>query len=282
MYQVAVVGSGPAGLSAAVWLRMRDKTVLLLSNSVEENPLWRSERVDNYLGLPGLTGNELLTKFKDHAKLLGVEAVPGRVLSIMPMGDRFMLSYGSEVAEAQAVILATGVARGKKVPGEAEFLGRGVSYCATCDGMLYRKRRVVVTGNAKDVVEEASFLHEIGCIVTFVGDKRPDGLPEEIPFVSAKNLEIVGAESLTGLRADDTLIPCEGVFLLRNAVAAEDMLAGLEMDGNSIQVSRDMETSIPGVYAAGDCTGQPHQIAKAVGEGQIAAMKAVEWIRENG
>lgn len=280
MYQVAVVGSGPAGMSAAVCLRMRNKTVLLLSNSVEDNPLWRSERVDNYLGLPGLKGSELLSKFKEHANSLGVEAVSGRVLSIMPMGESFMLSYGSEVAEAQAVILATGVARGKKLPGEAEFLGRGVSYCATCDGMLYRGRAVVVTGNAADVAEESAFLREIGCNVTFVGEKRPDGLSEEIRFVPAKKLEIVGDAKLTGVRADDDFIPCEGVFLLRSAIAAEDMLPGLKMEGSSIAVNRHMETSVPRVFAAGDCTGSPYQIAKAVGEGQIAAMRVVELLRD--
>jgi thioredoxin reductase (NADPH) len=107
-----------------------------------------------------------------------------------------MLSYGSEVAEAQAVILATGVARGKKLPGEAEFLGRGVSYCATCDGMLYRGRAVVVTGNAADVAEESAFLREIGCNVTFVGEKRRTAFRRKSGLFRQRNLRLSEMPSL--------------------------------------------------------------------------------------
>ena len=137
-HDIAVIGGGPAGLSAAINARVRNKTVLVVGNDYRESPLYRAERVDNYLGMPGLTGAQLLDAYQRHAEDMGVEFRHGRVLNIMPMEHTCYLSIGTDMEEAGAVILATGVSRGKKFPGEVEFLGRGVSYCATCDGMLYR------------------------------------------------------------------------------------------------------------------------------------------------
>ena len=159
---ILVIGGGPAGLSAAVNARARDRSVLVVSNPLEENPLWPAERVDNYPGLPGVSGAELLQTLRRHAERSGAEFLTGRVLSSVRMPDAWYVSVGTDMYNAKAVVLAAGVARGKKFPGEAEFLGRGVSYCATCDGMLYRGRRAVVTGNASDLAEEAAFLSRIG------------------------------------------------------------------------------------------------------------------------
>ena len=165
-HDIAVIGGGPAGLSAAINARVRNKTVLVVGNDYRESPLYRAERVDNYLGMPGLTGAQLLDAYQRHAEDMGVEFRHGRVLNIMPMEHTCYLSIGTDMEEAGAVILATGVSRGKKFPGEAEFLGRGVSYCATCDGMLYRDKQVVVVGLAPDAAEEANFLQGLGCRVT--------------------------------------------------------------------------------------------------------------------
>lgn len=132
---------------------------------------------------------------------MGVEFRHGRVLNIMPMEHTCYLSIGTDMEEAGAVILATGVSRGKKFPGEAEFLGRGVSYCATCDGMLYRDKQVVVVGLAPDAAEEANFLQGLGCRVTYVSGKAPEGLDPAIAYVRATKLEIVGEASVTALRA---------------------------------------------------------------------------------
>ena len=140
-YDVLVIGGGPAGLSAAVNLRARGRSVLVVSNPIEENPLWRAEKVDNYLGLPAMTGPEMLTAMRRHAESAGAEFRTGKVLNAMHMSGVWYVSIGNDMENAKAVVLAAGVARGKKFPGEAEFLGRGVSYCATCDGMLYRGKR---------------------------------------------------------------------------------------------------------------------------------------------
>ncbi len=277
-YDIAIIGGGPAGLSAAINARARNKTVLVVTNDYRESPLYRAERVDNYLGMPGQSGAELLDSYQKHAETMGVDFRSGRVLNIMPMEGACYLSIGSEMEEAKAVILATGVSRGKKFPGEAEFLGRGVSYCATCDGMLYRNRPVAVVGLAPDAPEEANFLHGLGCRVTYVSGKEPSGLDPAIPFVKAARMEITGGESVTALRANETEIPCDGVFLLRHAIAPTDLLPALELEGGYVKVDREMKTNVPGVFACGDCTGTPLQLAKAAGEGLIAGQKAAEYV----
>ena len=165
-YDMIVLGCGPAGLSAAVAARSRNKSVLVIGNPVEDSPLARAERVDNYLGLPGLTGLELLRVMKKHAEDMGAQMVAGRGVSLMAWNGSFALTVGSEVYQGNALVLAPGVVRAAKYPGEEALLGRGVSYCATCDGMLYRGREVMVVGRTKDAPEEANFLHSIGCRVT--------------------------------------------------------------------------------------------------------------------
>ena len=278
MYDIAVIGGGPAGLSAAVQARVRGKSVLLISGDDRDNPLYKTPRIENYLGFPQVSGQALLEQFRVHAQEMGVERKEGRVLNIMPMSDTFYLSIGSEMEQARAIILATGVVWANKYPGETEFLGRGVSYCATCDGMLYRGKEVVVVGKSADAPQEANYLQELGCKVTYVSDRTPSQLRPDIPFVKAAKVEISGDGKVESLRAGSTAIPCEGVFILRPSVAPADLLPDLALDGGYIQVDRNMATSVTGVFAAGDCTGLPLQVSKAVGEGLVAGLRAAEYI----
>ena len=278
MYDIAVIGGGPAGLSAAVQARVRGKSVLLISGDGRDNPLSKTPRIDNYLGFPQIGGQELLDRFRTHADTMGATRKEGRVLNIMPLGDAFYLSIGSEMEQARAIILATGVVWTNKYPGETEFLGRGVSYCATCDGMLYRGKEVVVVGKSADAPQEANYLQELGCKVTYVSDRTPSQLRPDIPFVKAAKVEISGDGKVESLRAGSTTIPCEGVFILRPSVAPADLLPDLALDGGYIQVDRNMATNVTGVFAAGDCTGLPLQVSKAVGEGLVAGLRAAEYI----
>ena len=278
MSDIAVIGGGPAGLSAAVNARARNKSVLVVTNDYRESPLYKAEWVDNYLGMPGRTGPELLEAYHSHAEAMGTVFRAGRALNIMPMEGTNYIGIGSDMEEARAVILATGVSRGRKYPGEAEFLGRGVSYCATCDGMLYRNRPVAVVGLAPDAPEEANFLHGLGCRVTYVSPRPPAGLDPAIPYVKAARMEITGSSAVSALQADGREIPCDGVFLLRHAVAPTDLLPGLTLEGGYVAVDRDMRTSLPGIFACGDCTGEPLQLSKAAGEGLIAGQKAAEYV----
>lgn len=277
-YDIAVIGGGPAGLSAAVNARARNKSVLVVSNDYKESPLYRAERVDNYLGMPGQSGAELLDAYQKHAEEMGVEFKTGRVLNIMAVEGACYLSIGSDMEEVKAVVLATGVSRGKKFPGEAEFLGRGVSYCATCDGMLYRNKPVAVVGLAPDAPEEANFLQGIGCQVTYVSGKAPEGLIPAIAYVKSGKVEIVGEESVAALRVNGADIPCECVFLLRHAIPPTDLLPDLKLESGYVAVDREMKTNLPGVFAAGDCTGLPLQLSKAAGEGLVAGQKAAEYV----
>ena len=167
IYDLAVVGGGPAGLSAAVQARVRGKSVLIVSGDVRDNALYKAQRVDNYLGLPETGGGALLERFRRHAQALGAQWKSGRVLNILPSGGTFYLGIGSDMTQARALVLATGVVRTRKYPGEEAHLGRGVSYCATCDGMLYRGRAVAVVGKSADAPEEANYLQSIGCRVTY-------------------------------------------------------------------------------------------------------------------
>ena len=276
-YDLIVLGSGPAGLAAALAARGRDKSVLVIGNRWQDSPLARAELVENYLGMPGVTGSEMLERFTDQAQRSGVEFVTGRAVSLMAYNG-FMVTVGSDFYQSRALILAPGVARAAKYPGEGEYLGRGVSYCATCDGMLYRDKDVVVVGRAKDAPHEANYLRSIGCRVTYVANTRPDGLDEGISFVKGGRLEVKGGQTVTALVVDGREIPCAGVFILRDAVAPTDLLPQLETEKGVVKVDRAMATNVEGVFAAGDCTGAPLQIAKAVGEGHIAALSACEYL----
>lgn len=277
-YDVIVLGCGPAGLSAAVAARSRNKSVLVIGNPMEDSPLARAERVDNYLGLPGMTGVELLRVMKKHAEDMGAQIVTGRVVSLMAWNGSFALTVGSDVYQGGALVLAPGVVRAAKYPGEEALLGRGVSYCATCDGMLYRGREVMVVGRTKDAPEEANFLHSIGCRVTYVSKERPEDLKPDIPHLPGTKLEVAGENKVTALVVDGVEHPCDGVFILRQAVAPSDLLSGLAVVDGSIVVNRAMQTNLEGVFAAGDCTGQPWQVSKAVGEGLIAGERAAEYL----
>ena len=278
-YDLIVLGCGPAGLAAAVAARGRNKSVLVIGNRWQDSPLAKAEQVDNYLGLPGRTGMELLQTFYDHAAAMGVEFVEGRAISLMAWNG-FMVTVGSQFYEGKALVLAPGVVRQAKYPGEGEFLGRGVSYCATCDGMLYRDKDVVVVGRSKDAPAEANYLNSIGCRVSYVAARRPEGLDEGIPFVPANKLVVKGGQTVTALEAEGTDLHCAGVFILRDAVAPTDLLPTLETEKGYIRVDRRMATNVEGVFACGDCTGQPLQVAKAVGEGHIAALSACEYLDE--
>lgn len=276
-YDLLILGAGPAGLAAAIGARGRGKTVLVVGNRWQDSPLARAERIDNYLGLPGLSGAELLARFHDHAAGAGVEFLTGKALSVMAW-EGFQMTVGSDVCAGGALILAPGVVRQSKYPGEAEYLGRGVSYCATCDGMLFRNRPVAVVGRSGGAPGEANYLRSIGCQVVYVSPQPPEGLDPAIPYVKASRLAVRGEQTVTGLEADGSLIPCAGVFILRSAVAPADLLPGLATEDGVIKVDRQMRTSLPGVFAAGDCTGGPLQVAKAVGEGHVAALSACEYL----
>ena len=278
-YDAIIIGGGPAGLSAALTLRARGLSAAVVSNSVSDNPLWKSEKISNYPGMPGITGEQLLSAMTEQARHSGVEFVNARALTAMDTGDGFSVLAGNDVLMGATLILALGVSAKVSFPGESEHLGAGVSYCATCDGMLYRGKSIAVIGRAHDAPEEANALASIGCDVTYFGlNERPADLDSAVKFHAAKKFSIEGDGRVERLVADGTAYPVSGVFILRETVSPAGLLPGLETDNGFIRTDRAMATSIPGVFAAGDCTGRPLQIAKAVGDGNVAALSAAEFI----
>jgi len=276
-YDVIVLGSGPAGLAAAVAARGRGKTALVIGNRWQDSPLAKAEKIDNYLGLPGRSGYALMEEFQKHAEAAGVKFVIGRAISLMAWNG-YTVTVGADMYQGSALIMAPGVVRQTKFPGEQEYLGRGVSYCATCDGMLYRGKDVVVAGRTPDAPEEARFLQSIGCHVTYTAPRRPDTLDEGIPFVPANRIAIKGEQMVNAVSLDGQDVPCAGVFVLRASLAPTDLLPSLETEGGYIRVDRAMRTNVEGVFACGDCTGAPLQVAKAVGEGHVAGLSACEYL----
>ena len=280
MVDILIVGGGPAGISAALTAHSRGRSVLVFSNPFETNPLARAARVTNYPGMDTVTGQAMLEAMTNQLRAQDIPLAVCKVVQAVNMGDRFVCAAGSEVYEGRSLILAVGHMPKASIAGESKYLGRGVSYCATCDGMLYRGRTVAVLGFGGEAPKEAAFLASIGCKVLFFGKKdRPDSLPDGMEFHRAVQYKIQGDGSrVTGVEADGYLYPVDGVFLLRDSMVADSLLPGLSMNEGHILTDSAMAASVPGVFAAGDCVGKPYQVAKAVGDGNIAALSADRWL----
>ena len=276
MFDIAVIGAGPAGYSAAINARKREKSVIVIG----QNTGWlaKAERIDNYPGMPGVSGQEMLAVMREQAKAMGAELRGGVVHQVIPMGETFALSLGADFVEAKKLILCTGAAQPKLLPGEERLLGRGVSYCGTCDAMLYRDKNVAVIGEGADAVPEANFLMSVCAGVTYFG-KPDEALDSRIAVRGEKPEEVLGDMRVSALLAGGEEFAFDGVFIFREAMALSTLLSGLETDGAFIRVDRQMRTNLTGVFAAGDCTGLPLQVAKAVGEGCTAALCACQEIR---
>lgn len=280
MYDIGIIGSGPAALSAAVNARQRNKSVCVFGRSLDSSLLFAAEKVDNYLGMPDLSGEEMLNQFYAHAVKRGVEFKESRISQIMSMGDYFVINADNEFFEAKTLILAIGLNKSKGIAGEMEYLGKGVSYCATCDGMLYRNKKVVVVGENEEGEAEANFLADVCEKVVYLPLYQPVlNLKETVEILNGKPKAVIGEGSrVTGIEAGDERVECDGIFFAKNSTPPESLLFGLHTDGKNIMVDRSMATNLPGVFAAGDCTGAPFQIAKAVGEGLVAALSAAAYI----
>jgi len=287
-YDTAVIGTGPAGLEAAITLKVRNKNIIVLGSKASSEKVEKSHVIDNYLGIPHVKGSDLTKEFLSHASSMGVEITELRANTVYAMGDYFAISAsdenGEQMLEASTVILATGVVQTKALPGEDEFLGRGVSYCATCDAALYRGKSAVVVSYSDEYESEADFLAEMAEKVYYLPVYKALA-GEDIAF-KHDNIEIIFGEKPVSisqnedkkmsLTTDKEQIVSDGIFILRSAVAPDKLVPGLETEGAHIKVDRKMATNLPGLFAAGDVTGTPYQLIKAAGEGNVAALSAVE------
>lgn len=283
MYDIAIIGTGPAGLSAGLTLKLHNKEIIWFGSKAQSDKIAKSEKIGNYPGVPMTTGADLNAAFAKQAEEMGLEITDKIVTLINKTGDHFMVLANNEVFEARTVLFATGVVQAKGIENEEDFVGRGVSYCATCDGFFYKGKTVAVTSSSQRLEEDVRYLEETaGSVYVFRTYKtdRPDS--ENTTVLKSPIRKISGGLKVEQITlADGSEIAVDGIFCLRNAIAPTTLMNGLSMDGAHIVVNREQETNIPGCFAAGDCTGRPYQITKAVGEGNVAAHKILEYLSEN-
>ena len=287
-YDVAIIGTGPAGVSAAITAKVRNKSVLLIGSADISDKVAKAHSIRNYPGLPDIAGSELAAKLQEHLRQMEIEITDRKVTMVYAMGDYYSLQIDQEFIEATSVILAIGVSFGKPLPGEDENLGRGVSYCATCDGALYRGKEAVIVGYAPKEEADARFLSELADKVTYIPVYKKDEMPADpaqlfpgignIEVVIAKPAAIEKRDGKMVLTTDQGEVISDGIFLLRESVSPGKLVPGLELDGNHVKVDRGMAANLPGLFAAGDITGTPYQYIKAAGEGNVAALSAVSYI----
>lgn len=292
MYDVVVIGAGPAGLSAAVYLA-RSRLQTLVLGSQESTRLWRAKEIDNYLGFPnGIAGRELLDLGTQQAKRFGAEFCQEEVVAIRYEEPFSIQAASGEKWQTRAVILTTGIAnKPSGIAGEESLVGQGISYCVVCDGFFFRNQPVAVVGPGNFAASEALELLPFTRQVTLFSNGRPFALSQEMEDRLAaegigkrteKVLEFVGDGRLEGLRLETgEVAPVKGAFMALGTASSLDFARslGVLIESNSVVIDRDGRTNVPGVFAAGDCTGGPLQVAKAVGEGCSAALAIIVDLR---
>ena len=283
-YDIAIIGAGPAGLSAALNSKIRNKSVILFGKDSEK--LVKTKKIANYLGFKDITGAELNKNFKNSLEGYEIKRDTRKVKTIYAMGDFFAIEIENEIdmVEARSVILATGIELKKDLKNEEKFFAKGVNYCATCDAALYRGKKVVVLGYNDESVAEANFTSEIVGSLVFVNMTGKEVSLNE-------GIELIEGEIPVGFEGSDRAeklifksgreIKADGFFIEKDSSKAERLVPGIKMEENHILVGRDLSTSIKGLFAAGDITGKPYQIMKAVGEGQVAALGVASYLSEN-
>ena len=284
MSKIIIIGSGPAGVSAALYTARAGIETTVLTKG--PGALDRAEKIQNYYGFAEpVSGAELERRGIEGAKAVGVRFITTEVVGLT-YTDRLTVETLQGDYPADAVILATGAARAvPTIPGLPGLEGRGVSYCATCDAFFYRGREVAVLGNGEYALHEVQALLPVAGSVTLLTNGMPltAVFPPEVTVCAQKVLAVLGEERVSGVQlADGTELPLAGVFVALG-VAGSTALArklGAEVDGNRIVTDEHMMTTIPGLYAAGDCTGGLLQVAKAVYEGALAGTEAAKALRK--
>ena len=277
-YDIVIIGSGPAGLSAAINAKIRNQKFIIFGNKRLSQKLEKAHQIDNYLGLPAISGKAMQSAFMEHMERMDIEITEQKVTNVYQMGDYFVVMANNEMYETETVILATGIQAGKLLEGEEAYLGRGVSYCATCDGALYRDKIVTVIAYDKREEEEADFLAGLAAKVYYVPMyKETVDVAENIEIVRDRPVAVVGENLVKKLVLKDQELETDGVFILRANISPSTLLPGIELEEQHIKVDRTMKTSIPGCFAAGDIIGRPYQYIKAAGEGNIAALSAASY-----
>lgn len=280
MFDCAIIGSGPAGLSAAINLKLHNKSIIWFGSAELSEKITKAEKVANYPGFPMISGIMLRDYFQEHIRQMDISITEKMVSMVGAAGDGYMILADNEMYQAKTVILATGVVSSKTIPGEQDYVGRGVSYCATCDGFLYKGKNIAVYCASKRFEHEVHYLAQMAQHVHLISG-HPDcsiSLPNVTVHASACAEVRGGLKVNAVLLKDGTELQVDGFFILRDAIAPATLLPGLQVEKGHIPVDRDMATNLSGCFACGDCTGAPYQYAKAVGEGNVAAHSTIKYL----
>lgn len=282
MYDVIVIGAGPAGISAALYAKRAGTKVLILYYG--ESNLEKAEKIDNYYGFEsGIDGKSLYKIGIKQAQNLGIELICEEVLDIKRNDDLFYIETANEKYQSKSVIIATGNKKLKpNIKGILEFEGRGISYCATCDGFFYKQKNVAIIGNGKYALKEAESLNGIVNNIIILTDGQ-DSVYNNCYKINTKKIkEIHGNERVSEVEFEDgSRIQVDGVFIAIGKAGGSDFAKklGIMLNNDSIVVDNNMQTNIEGLFACGDTTGDFMQICKATYEGAKAGIAASKYIK---
>jgi len=283
MYDVIIIGKGPAGISASLYIKRANLSVLIIGKDI--GALEKAKKIENYYGITA-TGKEISEAGIKQATSLEIPIKDEEVLSIS-YDNKFTIQTNQEEYEAKTVLLATGTNRvSPNIKGIKEYEGKGISYCAVCDGFLYRGQDVAVLGNGDYAIYEAQELSNIAKSVTILTNGKSNiNIESDKITISQKPIKQFEGDSIIRKIkfTDDTELQIRGVFVAQGVATSIDFARklGAKIGQNKIIVNSRMETNIPGLYAAGDCTGGLLQISKAVADGAIAGTEIIKFIREN-
>ena len=281
MLDCIIIGSGPAGISAALTLKANGKTSLLFGSKDLSEKIEKAERIANYPGLANVTGKDFVAALKAQLLAAEIEIKDEKVMGVYALNGKFVVATQSGgTYESKAVILACGVESIKQIDGEDEFLGRGVSTCATCDGFLYKGKTIAVFCTSKRLEHEIGYLADIaGKVHVIPMYKNVELSHENIEIIRKMPTKIDGGKRVERICFGADELPIDGVFVLRESTSPAVLVGGLEMENGHVKVDRTMATNLAGCFAAGDCTGRPYQYAKAIGEGNVAAHSVSEYVK---
>ncbi len=278
-FQAAVVGGGVAGYAAALTLKNLGVRTLWLGDECFGEKIRLAETVRNYPAVRG-TGKTFYAMLEEQRAAEGVAFTEARADGVYKAGENFVLTAGKNAYTARAVVLCTGVERAGDLPGEREFLGRGVSYCAVCDGALYRGKDVAALLYSEKFAPEAEYLAGFARTV-HVFSRTACAFPQENIIVhGGLPAAVSGGARVEKVVYKGEEIPVAGVFFLKNSLPPQALVGGLETENGHVKVARDLSTNLKGLFAAGDVTGAPYQYAKAAGEGVVAAHSVRRYLRE--
>jgi len=285
MYDVIIIGGGPAGVSASLYTKRANLNTLIIYNEMSD--LKKAEKIENYYGFEeGISGEELYETGIKQAKKIGVDLSNDEVTKIEHGVGNFKVVTSKKEYLSKIVIIATGNKKNSpKIKGIQEFEGRGVSYCAICDGFFYKNKDVAVLGNGNYAISEVNDLINITNKISIVtnGEKAPEFRAENVEIINKQIREVRGSEKVEEIEfVDNSILKTDGIFIAEGVAGSTEFAKklGILIDKNKIIVNENMETNIKGIYACGDCTGGLLQISKAVYEGTKAGLQAIKYYKE--